>query len=320
MLKEKKFIVQVDPDHGEHYRLDQFLTNKFPGISRRYLQEHIKAGKVLVNGKKAKKSGHLKNSDEVLIQEFIFPDERQVIPNPELEIPTVHDDDQTIVFDKPAGLAVHPNNFEQTDAMVNALIAKYPDVVDVGDDRLRSGVVHRLDVNTSGLIIMAKTEEAYRSLREQFDNRKVEKQYLALVVGEVPESGSVDWPIAHHPKDPKKMMASKTPRPDLKYREAETIYEIEDSYKGYTLLRVKTKTGRMHQVRVHLSALGWPLAGDHLYQQGKHRNIDKTGLKRHFLHACFLAFSHPETSKRLEFKSELTEELVNVLANLPKLS
>ncbi|MFC1890296.1 pseudouridine synthase, partial [Thermodesulfobacteriota bacterium] len=202
MIENKTYIA---PDGHGPERLDRFLHSLFPDISRAYLQQVIKRGTVLLNGKKAKKGETVCSGDEVIIVEMVHPDERRIGPNDRIDLPVVHKEADFAVIDKPAGLPTHPNNYEDRNTVANAMLAMHPEIEDVGEDRLRPGIVHRLDTNTSGLLAVALTQQAYTHLRKQFDERKVRKEYLALVLGDPPPDGEIDLPLAHHPTDPRRM-------------------------------------------------------------------------------------------------------------------
>jgi len=216
-----------------------------------------------------------------------------------------------LVIDKPAGLVVHPINPEQDDTLVNGLIARYPEIKKVGDDALRPGIVHRLDKDTSGLMVVAKNNSAFECLKKQFQQRKVEKKYLALVMGKVKDKkGIITKAISLSKKDHRKRSALL----DDKAKKAWTEYQVLKSFKDYTLLEVKPKTGRTHQIRVHLASIGHPIAGDKQYKFK--RQPWPENLNRQFLHATYLKFQLPD-GKMMEFKSELPKDLEEVIGTVP---
>jgi len=216
-----------------------------------------------------------------------------------------------LVIDKPAGLVVHPINPEQDDTLVNGLIARYPEIKKVGDDALRPGIVHRLDKDTSGLMVVAKNNSAFECLKKQFQQRKVEKKYLALVMGKVKDKkGIITKAISLSKKDHRKRSALL----DDKAKKAWTEYQVLKSFKDYTLLEVKPKTGRTHQIRVHLASIGHPIAGDKQYKFK--RQPWPENLNRQFLHAAYLKFQLPD-GKMMEFKSELPKDLEEVIGTVP---
>lgn len=230
--------------------------------------------------------------------------------NPLIKLKIVFENKDIIVINKPAGLVVHPIKPEQNDTLVNGLIASYPEIKKVGDDSLRPGIVHRLDKDTSGLMVVAKNNAAFEYLKKQFAARKVVKKYLALVCGQVKDKkGIITKAISLSKKDHKKRSALL----DDKAKKAWTEYQVLKSFKDYTLLEVKPKTGRTHQIRVHLASIGHPLAGDRQYKFK--RQPWPENLNRQFLHAAYLKFQLPD-GKMMEFKSELPKDLEEILRTL----
>ncbi len=290
-------------------RLDKFLSQKLPTHSRSFLKSQIKASNVLVNGKTAKPSYILKEGDEIEL-EIVEPKQAVLEPNANIELNIIYEDKNIIAIDKPAGLAVHPTRKHEQNTLVNALLAYYPPLKDVGDEiALRPGIVHRLDKDTSGLMIIAKNNEAFNWLKKQFAERKVEKKYSALVIGKLKDKqgiiskalsrakGSIKWAVV--------------PRSDVK--EATTFYKAIKEFNDYTLLEAQPKTGRTHQIRVHLASIGHPIAGDKLYCF-KRQSLPE-GLKRQFLHASYLKLSLLD-GKILELRSEPPGELTEILKRL----
>lgn len=297
-------------------RLDRCLLLFFPEISRSYLQEIILNGHVCVNGKKTEKKGTMVfPNDQVEIEDFIRPEERTISPNLDLSIDLVHEDQHYALVRKAAGIASHPNHFDDDKTLANWVIGQFPQSSNVGEDALRPGIVHRLDTFTSGLMIVAKTQEGFEKFRSLFDQRLIKKKYMALVVGQTPEKGEIDFKLAHHPRNPRKMVA--LVHQDIAYRSrvrnAMTSFQCMSQNQKYSLLLVKTLTGRMHQVRVHMSALGFPLVGDELYQDTKAKQMDRLGLKRHFLHASAICFVDPWSQEEKKFSDDLTPELKKCL-------
>lgn len=290
-------------------------------MSRTYIQSLFKKGLVTLGGRSIKKGHVLTKGDKVLVDDFIRPDERTLIPNPSLVLQKVHEAGSYWVIDKPSGLPTHPNDFEDTHTVANALLAAYPSAQQVGEDPLRPGIVHRLDTHTSGLLILALTPSSFVHFRTLFNERKVKKSYLALVLGRVEKAGEIHKPIAHHEKNPRKMVVvEKGARFRSTPREATTLYEPINIMEHHTLLLVKTLTGRMHQVRVHLSSIGHPLCGDRLYQKPGDRPKDRSGLThRHFLHANQITFTDPD-GRSVTLSSALPAELQAVVGSDPSLS
>jgi 23S rRNA pseudouridine1911/1915/1917 synthase len=284
-----------------------------PGRSRSQIQRLIKDGHVLVAGRPAKANQAVKTGQQVAID---IPEPIDATPEPEaLPLPIVHQDHDVIVVDKPAGMVVHPAAGHASGTLVNALLHHATDLSGIGGEK-RPGIVHRLDRGTSGLMVVAKHDRAHEELSRQFRDREVEKEYYALVWGTVQAGRRIDAPIGRDPADRKKMSARAR-----RSREAVTrITGAEHFGRVLTLVRVAIQTGRTHQIRVHLSAIGHPVVGDPLYG-GVHRRVPGdlravTHLARPFLHAARLAFKHPSDGHRMEFTSELPDDLQRVLDDL----
>ncbi|MCB0271542.1 MAG: RluA family pseudouridine synthase [Bdellovibrionales bacterium] len=297
-------------------RLDQYLKDHFKDISRAYLQMMIESQKVTVNDQIGKKGTLLKKGDVVKIASFVHPSDRMVQPAdlPSLEV--VYESDNYLIIDKPAGLPTHPNDFEDRNCVANHFIGIYPDSIQVGEDPLRPGIVHRLDSDTSGLLILAKSQEAFSYFRQQFNERKIDKTYHALTLGELRfDEYDIQTPLAHHHQNPRKMVAVTSDKVAYRstIREAQTLVFVKKRFQHTTYIEVKTKTGRMHQVRVHLASIGFPLVGDKLYQDQKQRNKDTFGLRRHFLHASTLKFEDPWRKETVTYQIELPEDLNDCL-------
>jgi 23S rRNA pseudouridine1911/1915/1917 synthase len=298
-------------------RLDRFLMNQFPVVSRVFIQDLVRDQLVRVNGKNVKKGQVLHRGDRVEMDPFLMPHERRIEPNSEIGLAIVFESRDVLVLNKPPGLPTHPNDFADRNTLANAVLARFPETAEACDEPLRPGIVHRLDTNTSGLILIARTPEAFAHLRKQFDERKVKKTYTALVLGEVIKKGEVSLPVAHHATNPRRMVAVREGvEVRSRIREATTLYKPIEKFSGYSLLEVRTLTGRMHQVRVHLSAIGHPLVGDRIYQSKKEQNQDGAGLCRHFLHASELSVKLPGERKLRTFRSDLADDLKELLLAL----
>jgi 23S rRNA pseudouridine1911/1915/1917 synthase len=294
-------------------RLDRFLVSVLPGHSRSQVQRLIREGQVQLGGKPVKANTLVKAGQEVAVAIRAPVD---AAPAPEaLPIDIVYQDRDVIVVDKPAGMVVHPAAGHAGGTLVNALLHHVRDLSGVGGEK-RPGIVHRLDRGTSGLMVVAKHDAAHEELARQFRDREVEKTYVALVWGEVQAGRRIDEPIGRDPRDRKKMSGRAR-----RSREAVTrIVGAEHFGRALTLARIAIQTGRTHQIRVHLSAIGHPIVGDSLYG-GIHRRVPGdlravTHLDRPFLHAARLAFKHPEDGRRMEFTSELPEDLQRVLDDI----
>jgi len=295
-------------------RLDAFLASRIDGWSRARLQRLIDSGDVLVNGKLAKPSYKVSASDQVEVELIPAPAGNFTPENIPLEI--VFEDDHVIVINKPAGLVVHPAAGIHSGTLANALAYHFQQLSNAGS--VRPGLVHRLDKDTSGLLVVAKTETDHENLADQFRAREVFKSYVALVYGAVKqESGRIEQPIARDPRNRTRMAIVPGGRGAL------SLYRIRRSYNSFTLLEVELKTGRTHQIRVHLSWLKHPVVGDELYGAGRDNNLRDVHLraqirklKRQFLHAEQLGFRHPHTGEQVRFVASLPAELTGLLEKL----
>lgn len=300
-------------------RLDKFLAERVKARSRSHWQKAIQRGAVKVSGRNGVKPGlALRAGDRVtVLEEQVLSPREPFVPEAEPDIPLdiVYEDADILVVNKPAGLLVHPTLTHPRHTLVNALVARYPDIVTVGESPLRPGLVHRLDKDTSGLLVVAKNNAAFRSVKEQFLERKVEKRYCALVCGVPKEKeGIIEYAIrpTKHNRLKKTVVRSAGGGPQKRsVRAARTAYRVREAFDGYALLEVRPLTGRTHQIRVHLAALGHPVAGDTLYG-GK-----APFAKRQFLHAYFLKFT-ALSGAPLEFEIGLPEDLKRTLAELKK--
>ena len=293
------FDLEADGD-GE--RLDRYLAGRLPDLSRSRVQRLILDGLVTVDGIEAKPSITVREGQRIVVT---VPDavpsgiEPQAIP-----LDVVFEDEDLMVVDKPAGLTVHPAPGHPDGTLVNAVLALRPDLEGIGGS-IRPGIVHRLDKDTSGLLIVAKNERAHGDLASQFKNRRVTKAYIAVVQGKLePGEAVVDAPIGRHPRDRKRMAVLSTGRA------ATTQYGVVERLDRYTLVEVRPATGRTHQIRVHMASLGHPLAGDRVYGRPDPR------LGRHFLHANLLGFRLPSSSDWVEVRSELPDDLRSFLEGL----
>ena len=306
------------PDDSDGLRLDRFLVSMLAERSRSQIQRLIKDGFVRVGGRAAKVNQAVKTGQAIAVD---IPEPSEPSPQPEaLPLPILYQDPDLIVVDKPAGMVVHPAAGHDSGTLVNALLHHVDDLSGIGGVK-RPGIVHRLDRGTSGVMVVAKHDAAHEELARQFHDREVEKDYLALVWGEVMAGRRIDAPIGRDPGNRKKMSAASARV--RRSREAVTrIVRAEHFGRTLTLAQVAIHTGRTHQIRVHLSAIGHPIVGDALYG-GVHRRVPGdlrpvTHLDRPFLHAARLAFTHPGDGRRMEFSSELPADLQHVLDGLRK--
>ena len=304
------------PADSDDLRLDRFLVSML-ALSRSQIQRLIKEGRVLVAGRVARSNQPVKPGQEISIE---VPEPIDAAPLPEaLPLPIVYQDRDLIVVDKPAGMVVHPAAGHASGTLVNALLHHVDDLSGIGGEK-RPGIVHRLDKGTSGLMVVAKHDKAHEELARQFAEREVEKEYLALVWGEVMAGRRIDAPIGRDPSNRKKMSSAESNRARRTRAAVTRIVRAEHFGRMLTLTQVAIHTGRTHQIRVHLSAIGHPIVGDALYG-GVHRRVPGdlravTHLERPFLHAARLAFTHPVENRRMEFTSELPADLQKVIDEL----
>ncbi|MGE0043359.1 MAG: RluA family pseudouridine synthase [Vicinamibacterales bacterium] len=291
-------------------RLDRFLAGELPGHSRSQVQRHIDEGRVTLSRVAAAKANHeVREGDRVTID---LPAPAPATPEAEdLPLEILHDDPDVVVINKPAGMVVHPGAGHGSGTLVNALLHHVGDLSGIGGE-IRPGIVHRLDKGTSGVMVVAKNDAAHQELSRQFHDREVEKEYVALVWGLVHQRKRIDLPIGRDPVHREKISTRAR-----RARNAVTRVTWARHMPGVSLLRVAILTGRTHQIRVHLAAIGHPIVGDALYG-GVHKRMPQAlravqRLDRPFLHAERLAFTHPRTGERLEFSAPLPADLEAVL-------
>ncbi|HSD45540.1 MAG TPA: RluA family pseudouridine synthase [Pyrinomonadaceae bacterium] len=301
--------------HEVGLRLDAYLASQIESWSRARLQRLIESEDVLVNGKPSKPSYKLRENDEIEVELTASPAASFVPESIPIEI--VYEDETLVVVNKPAGLVVHPAAGIQSGTLANALAYHFQQLPDNGAG-VRPGIVHRLDRDTSGLLVVAKTEAALEHLSDQFRDRTVFKSYVALVHGRVnTDTGRIDQPLARDPANRTRMAVVRGGRTAL------SLYRVRQRFTRFTLLDVELKTGRTHQIRVHLAWLRHPVVGDETYGGGRDNTIQDAKLRahvrnldRHFLHAEKLAFTHPQTNERIEFSSPLPAELAQLLTEI----
>ena len=296
-------------------RLDAFLAAHIKGWSRARLQRLIEAAEVLVNGQVAKSSCKLHPNDQIEVE--LAPPPSTAFAPENISLDIVFEDDDLIVVNKPAGMVVHPAAGLDSGTLANALAFHFTQLSNTAG-AARPGIVHRLDKDTSGLLVVAKTESAHEHLSDQFRDREVFKSYLALVHGQIEQkSGEINQPIARDPSNRIRMAIVRGGRPSL------SIYRVRQHFERFTLLDVELKTGRTHQIRVHLAWLKHPVVGDKVYGGGRDKTVADTrirarisGLGRQFLHAEQLAFYHPRTREQLRFTARLPSDLQQLLDQL----
>ena len=285
--------------------MDLFVISVIKDLSRMNAKRLIEDGNVQVNSKNSKVSYKVQNGD---IIEIHIPEAKQLdLKAQEIPIEVVYEDSDIIVVNKPKGLVVHPANGNWDGTLVNAIMAICKDSLSGIGGEVRPGIVHRLDKDTSGLLIIAKNDKAHINMSNEIKNREVKKVYIALVRGIVAENeATINMPIGRSNKDRKKMAVVKNGK------EAITHFKVIKRFDKYTLLEVKIDTGRTHQIRVHLSEIGHPVVGDEIYSNGK----NEFGVHGQLLHAKSLDFKHPITGKDMHLEAELPEEFKNVLKKL----
>ena len=305
-------ITRIGPEHAG-VRLDTYLASQIEGWSRARLQRLIESEDVLVNGRVAKPSYKLREQDEIEV-ELSAPSTERFEPE-NIPIDIVYEDETLVVVNKPAGLVVHPAAGTPSGTLANALAYHFQQLPKAG---VRPGIVHRLDRDTSGLLVVAKNEAALENLSDQFRDRTVFKSYVALVHGRmVSNSGVIDQPLARDPSNRTRMAVVRGGRNAL------TLYRVRRFFQRFTLLDVALKTGRTHQIRVHLAWLKHPVVADETYGAGRDNTIQDARLRarirnlnRHFLHAEKLGFTHPETREFVKFEAPLPAELSELLLDL----
>ncbi len=288
-------------------RLDKYLVECLPDFSRARLQNLIKEEQVAVNGNVVTKTGHVVESGDEVTVHIPPVQSSQLVPE-DIPLDIVFQNDDLAIINKPAGMVVHPAAGHSSGTLVHAALAALPDLQGIGGEE-RPGIVHRLDKETSGLIVLAKNEKAHRWLQDQFRLRTVKKVYLALVDGKPPTpSGRIEAEIARDPSHRKKMAVV----PDGRGRPAVTEYQTVEQFEHYTLIEAHPLTGRTHQIRLHMAFLGCPIVGDTIYGRKK----PTVELERHFLHAARLSLRFPGESEAHTFEAPLPAELLQVLEEI----
>jgi len=296
-------------------RLDAFIANHFSGCSRSQASKSVRQGMIRVNGRILKPAYRVSAGE--IIHGTVLPVKQIRIEPEAVVIHPLYEDRDIIVINKQPGLVVHPAPGHYSGTLVNGLLCRYPEIKSIGDE-LRPGIVHRLDKDTSGVIVVARNDAALKSLAGQFKNRQIKKDYLALVYGESQiESGVVKLPIGRHPSDRKKM-STRSKRP----RSAETRWQVVERFQGVSLLRLDLKTGRTHQARVHCATIQHPIIGDAIYGKSKFKvrflkgsclndvlkNLLRT-TSRQMLHARRICFTHPKTTRSVTFEAPLPDDM-----------
>ncbi len=300
-----KAVIMVEEDmEGE--RLDSFVAEEISGLSRTMAKTLIKEGRILVDGLACKGSFRLSEGQEITVE--IPAPERLEIAAQDLPLQIIYQDEDLVVINKEKGMVVHPSPGHHDHTMVNALMFHIQDLSGINGE-LRPGIVHRLDKDTSGVMVAAKNDAAHRSLAAQIKDHTINREYIALVHGLIKENlGTIDAPIGRSKVDRKKMAVIGNGRPAI------SNYQVLQRFNNYTLVKVKLLTGRTHQIRVHFAYIKHPVVGDPLYSSAKkHFNLDSQAL-----HAQLLGFNHPRTGEYMEFTSELPEYFTRIIEELQK--
>jgi 23S rRNA pseudouridine1911/1915/1917 synthase len=300
-------VRDVDAD-----RLDRFLVRHWSGCSRRLARLAIDAGAVQVNGQRGRKGQPLQPGDTVRADRRAL--QRAPAAQPDLAVPLLYEDAEVIAVEKPAGMPSVALRADDRETIVNYLIARYPELEAIGDAAFEAGLVHRLDTATSGVLVVGRTDAAWRRLRAQFRERAVDKLYLAVVQGRVGQRGTVSAPIAHRPRRPREMLAcvDRERAHALRARPALTHYRRLRWQRGAALLGVRIPTGVRHQIRVHLASIGHPVLGDPLYAS----DAAARATPRLMLHAARIAFAHPADGRRVIIRSRLPDDFQAALRSL----
>lgn len=303
MEEEKVYYLENDQTG---VRLDKLLSDLDPDLTRSHAEQLIEAGKVSVNDKECRK-GSYKGKEGDLIRVLIpEPEETEILPE-KMDVPILYEDDDIIIVNKPKGMVVHPAPGHNTGTLVNGLLYHCKDSLSGINGNLRPGIVHRIDRDTTGVLVVCKNDKAHLSLSKQLSEHSITRIYYCIVQGNVTEDGTVDAPIGRSPKDRKKMAVVQGGR------RAVTHYHVIEHLKGgYTYLSCQLETGRTHQIRVHMASLGHPLVGDTVYGSSKQ---PLTG-EGQVLHAGVLGFIHPGTDEYVEFSAELPEYFRDLLEKL----
>lgn len=298
------YLFEIQED--QQMRLDKYLSEQFPEQTRSYLQKLIKDGEVTVNGKNVKTGYQLSKGDEVYVN---IPEPKELDVEPQkMDLDIVYEDEDVILINKPKGMVVHPAPGHTTDTLVNGLLYHCKDNLSGINGVARPGIVHRIDRDTTGILIVCKNDMSHNSIAAQLKEHSINRRYRALVHGNLKEdTGTVEGPIGRHPIDRKKMAIN-----EKNGKPAVTHYTVLERFGNYTLIECKLETGRTHQIRVHMTSIGHPLVGDEVYGPAK----CPFKLQGQCLHAMVLGFVHPRTGEYMEFSADLPEYFEDLLRKL----
>ena len=301
-MEEFCFVIQ----ENQQMRLDKYLSEQFPEQTRSYLQKLIKEGQVLVNGKNVKSGYQLSKNDEVFVN---IPEPKELDVEPQdMDLDIVYEDNDVILINKPKGMVVHPAPGHTTDTLVNGLLYHCKDQLSGINGVARPGIVHRIDRDTTGILIVCKNDASHNSIAAQLKEHSINRRYRALVHGNLKDDfGTIEGSIGRHPVDRKKMAIN-----EKNGKHAVTHYTVLERFGNYTFIECKLETGRTHQIRVHMSSIGHPLVGDEVYGPAK------CPFKLHgqCLHAMVLGFIHPKTGEYMEFSADLPEYFEDLLKKI----
>ena len=300
----ENYLFEIQED--QQMRLDKYLAEQFPEQTRSYLQKLIKDGEVTVNGKNVKTGYQLSKGDEVSVN---IPEPKELDVEPQqMDLDIVYEDDDVILINKPKGMVVHPAPGHTTDTLVNGLLYHCKDNLSGINGVARPGIVHRIDRDTTGILIVCKNDMSHNSIAAQLKEHSINRRYRALVHGNIKtDEGTVEGPIGRHPVDRKKMAIN-----ERNGKPAVTHYKVLERFGNYTFIECVLETGRTHQIRVHMSSIGFPLVGDEVYGPAK----CPFKLQGQCLHAMVLGFVHPRTGEYMEFSADLPEYFENLLKKL----
>ena len=300
----ENYLFEIQED--QQMRLDKYLAEQFPEQTRSYLQKLIKEGSVLVNGKIVKTGFQLSKGDEVSVN---IPEPKELDVEPQkMDLDIVYEDEDVILVNKPKGMVVHPAPGHTTDTLVNGLLYHCKDNLSGINGVARPGIVHRIDRDTTGILIVCKNDMSHNSIAAQLKEHSINRRYRALVHGNLKDdTGTIEGPIGRHPIDRKKMSIN-----EKNGKPAVTHYTVLERFGNYTLIECKLETGRTHQIRVHMTSIGHPLVGDEVYGPAK----CPFKLQGQCLHAMILGFVHPRTGEYMEFSADLPAYFEDVLRKL----
>ena len=300
----EQYLFEIQEE--QQMRLDKYLSEQFPEQTRSYLQKLIKEGQILVNGKSVKSGYQLSKGDEVSVS---IPEPKELDVEPQkMDLDIIYEDEDVILVNKPKGMVVHPAPGHMTDTLVNGLLYHCKDNLSGINGVVRPGIVHRIDRDTTGILIVCKNDMSHNSIAEQLKEHSINRRYRALVHGNIKEDqGTVEGPIGRHPVDRKKMAIN-----ERNGKPAVTHYTVLERFGNYTLIECKLETGRTHQIRVHMTSIGHPLVGDEVYGPVK----SSFKLKGQCLHAMVLGFVHPRNGEYMEFSAELPAYFEELLRKL----